>query len=1210
MKLSAKTLSGVLHGLNRNSCDWGWQGLLAYGCQNLVVIIDPATVQVVQCLDKHKGYVVKLKWSRENYHHDVANPYSLSLASADHNGRILVWDVSTAAVKCDFSDSSKPVADMEWLSQQDASHHLLVVLHPPYSFVLWNVTTGTKLWKKSYTETLNSVSFNPFDSSKLAFLGADCILFVDDFSVFKCPSSNGRKFYVSTPSSSLSQSQSSERLAEKRPSKTALSKRMSNILVGETNKKSQEDEVVALNECLQLAYHQACRDHMILVYPREILILDLAINQTVGIIPLERTASPFLQVLPLCQRDVMLCLHESGCVTVRVRRRTNKSPLTPAAWELPDDATPPVSLDVTYDLRGQSDALRVTRCSKVYGITCSPITEQKVALVMSDGRTLFWELKTWDHQGASRYQDNTPLYTPGPTLAQGDSPLPDYDLTTQLNLFSSDPQPRLTLCDLIECTQTFSMDTPAPEGRHGVQLKFVLTGMLTGVAAPPLVVRMCPPLTTKNWAHYKPLLALGAPSGVIQVYNASSGELTREFSIHTSAIKGIEWVSLHSFISHAFIPTGNSTLGKNDICLTDIRTGRTVAVRANREDESPVDTIKMSYLKQYLVLLFKDRPFELWDVRSCTLLRQMPKHFPLVTALEWSPSHHSKSVKKSPVSDVTSLTNLCTELNTNSSVTSSTTSLDPSTRPGCQTSAPPGPTREHFVFTDADSLLYHFVVEGSVIKDGSKIPPDGSMGSITCIVWKGETLVLGDADGNLNLWDLRARVSRAVPTHRGAVKKLRFAPGRGNMMLLVLYGDGADVWDTRELEPIFCPHILPPKASLTLKCLLQHQPWNQHYELCIEETEENADICQLVKEQLDIIDSDLKAYLPQCQFGTAQRCLLTARLFGDEMDVTFWTVAVHYLRAEKACPHTKEESVSHSQSQGDLFIPTTPVKDSGGDLVSLEDEDRSRSWSFIKDRPLEARFDILCDSLTFQKQEMGRLNLHDSKRATYEQTCQCVENLILLGQADRAVQLLLETEADNNNYYVDSLRACLVASIRSSGASQSTIKLVATNLIANGRLSEGVQQLCLIDKGLDACRYLQTYGHWRRAAWLAKVSLGWRECQEVLRRWVDHLISPQVNQQSLAVLVLLSIGQFVRVIELLLQMRHIDRAALFVEACQEFQLLDSSAQTSALVETVFHDYARSLLQLGHRTAAEYYSAHAGVKGQQLLKEIASAYNTN
>jgi hypothetical protein len=49
------------------------------------------------------------------------------------------------------------------------------------------------------------------------------------------------------------------------------------------------------------------------------------------------------------------------------------------------------------------------------------------------------------------------------------------------------------------------------------------------------------------------------------------------------------------------------------------------------------------------------------------------------------------------------------------------------------------------------------------------------------------------------------------------------------------------------------------------------------------------------------------------------------------------------------------------------------------------------------------------------------------------------------------------------------------------------MKLVATNLIANGRLAEGVQLLCLIDKGLDACRYLQTYGAWDQAVWLAKV---------------------------------------------------------------------------------------------------------------------------
>ena len=39
--------------------------------------------------------------------------------------------------------------------------------------------------------------------------------------------------------------------------------------------------------------------------------------------------------------------------------------------------------------------------------------------------------------------------------------------------------------------------------------------------------------------------------------------------------------------------------------------------------------------------------------------------------------------------------------------------------------------REHFVFTDANGLLYHFIVEGNLIKDGSKIPPDVSIQVLT-----------------------------------------------------------------------------------------------------------------------------------------------------------------------------------------------------------------------------------------------------------------------------------------------------------------------------------------------------------------------------------------------------------------------------------------------------------------------------------------------
>ena len=53
---------------------------------------------------------------------------------------------------------------------------------------------------------------------------------------------------------------------------------------------------MGLNDCLQLEYHQSCRHHLLLLYSKEILILDLQINQTVGIISIERNSSPFVKV--------------------------------------------------------------------------------------------------------------------------------------------------------------------------------------------------------------------------------------------------------------------------------------------------------------------------------------------------------------------------------------------------------------------------------------------------------------------------------------------------------------------------------------------------------------------------------------------------------------------------------------------------------------------------------------------------------------------------------------------------------------------------------------------------------------------------------------------------------------------------------------------------------------------------------------------------
>uniref|UniRef100_A0A8D0HIM2 WDR11 first beta-propeller domain-containing protein n=1 Tax=Sphenodon punctatus TaxID=8508 RepID=A0A8D0HIM2_SPHPU len=176
---------------------------------------------------------------------------------------------------------------MQWLWNQDASRDLLLAVHPPNYIVLWNADTGTKLWKKSYAENILSFSFDPFDPSRLTLLTSEGIVFISDFSPSKAPASSGKKVYISSPHSSP--------VHNKLVASTGAKKALDKVKILITNEKPSA-ESVTLNDCLQLSYLPSKRNYMLLLYPREILILDLEVNQTVGVITIERTGVPFLQV--------------------------------------------------------------------------------------------------------------------------------------------------------------------------------------------------------------------------------------------------------------------------------------------------------------------------------------------------------------------------------------------------------------------------------------------------------------------------------------------------------------------------------------------------------------------------------------------------------------------------------------------------------------------------------------------------------------------------------------------------------------------------------------------------------------------------------------------------------------------------------------------------------------------------------------------------
>ncbi|EEC18794.1 hypothetical protein IscW_ISCW014326 [Ixodes scapularis] len=518
-----------------------------------------------------------------------------------------------------------------------------------------------------------------------------------------------------------------------------------------------------------------------------------------------------------------------------------------------------------------------------------------------------------------------------------------YSLGT-LVLWHADSGAQLWRKNYADALLSFSLDPfceNAPGGgRNGslsellapnVGLRLPMSGLLEALAPGPHLTRMCPPVTFGNWSSYRPLLAVGNNAGGVQVFDLSTGVLEKEFNLHATPVRGIEWVSLTSFLSFAYANlTGVGGKVKNEIVLTSTGSGRVRQVRADANEESPVCAIRVSHLKQYFVVLFKEQPFELWDLRTLTLLRTMPDNFPC----EWSPLVSGKAQLRARQA---------------SGRKDADASLGDRTvnqlerQPSLPSAGPP--LREQLVFTDADAQLYYFTVEGNVVRDCTRNPPEAGMASITSIAWKSDYIVLGDADGTLTVWDLKGKVLRTLPTQRGCVKRLKFGPGKGNMKVLALFADGLDVWDAQEVQlsvQARCPQDLPGVSDVD---------WAKSDKLVVA----TLDGC------VRIVDMELKG----CSSPVASQ-LDTSRLYF----------------ALRASNRTRRES-------GASF----------------------------------------------------------------------------------------------------PCRACLIASLKTETKAQSVVKLVATNLIASGRTWDGVQLLCLIGKGLDACRYLQAAGQWGDSVWLAKVGL-------------------------------------------------------------------------------------------------------------------------
>ncbi|XP_034244567.1 WD repeat-containing protein 11-like [Thrips palmi] len=1240
--VAPRVLTGPASSYNQGAIDWGRNGLLAYGCQYTVVIVDTKNVQPIQSLDKHKSMVNRVLWGAGRHK---------KLVSSDSNGHIVVWNIPSGKSKFVLQDSKSPATCMAWLTGYDEGNHLLLTLHPPYALVLWDTLSGTKLWKKTYTESLVAFDLNPFEANKIAFQCTDCILFVSDLSPSKMPSSNGRKFYISSPKqNSNSRSTSSGSLMfgnaseEKHGTRDRLRRLMRDLVVGEVKPKA--DESVPVAECLQVIHHQAIRNLLLLVYPSEILILDLHINHTVGLIPLERSTSPLLQVVSARQRNVLYCLHESGSVSVRFHRQQPQflaSPLDAhgSSSSLADNVAMGGDsyLEMAYEQKCQSEVIRQTKGSKIIGIAVSRMCEKRIALFINTGKIVFLELQS-SNVGAAWYAN-----------------LISHSTGFHINW------PKETLSDLVPPLNSDAVVGP---------VRLLLMGLLHSITSPLTAVKMCPlsPCKIKQISLnlQGPLLAAGTSNGLVQIINVATGTVEKEVAVSSYPIRGIEWVNHNSILTWSYPNSSpSSNLVRNELRLTNILTGYVQQVRQDRGDEAPVEIVRVSPLRCYFAVVQKDATVEVWDMQTLHLLWTLSKKFSGITALEWMSPYYKRGAKKRDKearrSSQSSVPSTPTPVSDEASAFGSA-HLDVVQETDAESARQSEVVSEQFALADTECNFYYYIVEGNVARDSIKVLQEPGKAQISCLTHKGEQIVQGDVEGNLHIFYLKAKKYSVIATGRGAIKKIGFAPGETTMKLLVLYNDGVmllhlneslkrvelkcprdmvsivDIdWASEDCpllvsqdgcirimdsslkecsssineyefhDRIYCVALLPKNVRTNLEITLVTRYWEKDTEASMVDapkpwqsftTEDGFTELEIkaIGDQLRQIDPAALSLLSaqEGMMGVAERSLLVARLFGEQFDVDFWTVALYYLRVAQA-----EQKQRLSESDFSLCDFNNLTFDSPSSTSSKTPKIRANIL------PLDSHYDYLCDSYTYKRQQMDRVIAYESKRGDEEHTKKVIQELILLGETDRAVQLLLETELENPNYYTDAIKACLVATIQSTGAAQSTIKLVATNLIANGNIWEGVQLLCLIGKGLDACRYLLSYNLWDSAVWLAKSVLPPAEMHEVMRKYADHLFA--TGHRNEAILVILSMSSFERVLETLGGFRLHKHAGLFLQACREFGLLpqrkymEAASPQTSLLTAVELDFARCLFDSGNHRAALLLCKRLGDSGNELRREF-------
>ena len=265
-----------------------------------------------------------------------------------------------------------------------------------------------------------------------------------------------------------------------------------------------------------------------LAFSRALVIFDISTLDIFSLVEMDKSTSPMISIYAAKYRPALFAAHENASISVRVFQISSSN------------------LEKGLKLLNacQSDGLRMTGWCKCRGLIVDPKSETNISLLLTDSRVLQFKLEVCQER------ENDGKFFVLKDRKDSDEFLGRLVGPTEI---TCEIEKKLVKKTLVLRLARQNGDSIAPKDS---------------------MLKIGPPITTKNFVNWRPRAARGMKNGNVQIIDLYSGKCERELSVHSSQIIGMCWLDAEHVISWS--ATSGAAEGKvnNVVILLNIFSGK------------------------------------------------------------------------------------------------------------------------------------------------------------------------------------------------------------------------------------------------------------------------------------------------------------------------------------------------------------------------------------------------------------------------------------------------------------------------------------------------------------------------------------------------------------------------------------------------------------------------------------------------------------